>query len=122
MKSFICSLAIIPADVLMFMYDDDLMLSVKRLIWYHIVAMRTTLTLDESVADGLKILQQKNPDKSFKEIVNDLIKQGLQASGVNTARPEKFVVEPCGGAVHRPEYNFDNIGKLIETIEGDFHK
>jgi hypothetical protein len=70
----------------------------------------------------LKKLQQKNPDKSFKEMVNDLIKQGLQLSGINTATDEKFAIEPCKGAVHRPEYNFDNIGKLIETIEGDFHK
>lgn len=83
--------------------------------------MRTTLTLDESVADALKKLQRKNPEKSFKEIVNDLIKQGLQISGINVEGQEKFVVE-TSEAVHRTEFNFDNIGKLLETVEGDFHK
>ena len=84
--------------------------------------MRTTLTLEESVADGLKKLQRANPDKSFKQIVNDLIKRGLEASGVETVPKEKFIVKPVKRAVHRPEFNFDNIGKLIETVEGDFHK
>ena len=79
------------------------------------------MTLEPSVAEGLKKIQRKNPDKSFKEIVNDLIKQGLQISGVNLAADEKFAVEACD-AVHRPEFDFDNIGKLIETIDGDFHK
>ncbi len=63
--------------------------------------MRTTLTLDESVADGLKKLQRENPDKSFKEIVNDLIKQGLQLSGINTETKKKFVIKPSHTAVPR---------------------
>lgn len=84
--------------------------------------MRTTLTLDESVADGLKKMQRENPDKTFKQIVNDLIKQGLQISGINAEKKKKFIIKPSQTAVPRPEYNFDNIGKLIETVEGDFRK
>ncbi len=84
--------------------------------------MRTTLTLEDSVADGLKKLRRQNPDKSFKEIVNYLIRQGLEISGVETVPKEKFVIEPAKKAVHRPEFNFDNIGKLIEMVDGDFHK
>ncbi len=84
--------------------------------------MRTTLTLDESVAAGLKKLQRENPDKSFKEIVNDLIKQGLRLSGINTGQKKKFVIKPSRTAVPRPEFDFNNIGKLIELVEGDFHK
>lgn len=83
--------------------------------------MRTTLTLDEPVADALKKLQKKHPEKTFREIVNDLIKQGLQVSEINVAGREKFVVEPSD-AVHRTEFNYDNIGKLLETVEGDSHK
>lgn len=88
--------------------------------FYNNSIMRTTLTLDESVADGLKKIQRENPDKTFKEIVNDLIKRGLQVSGINSGN-EEFIIEPSE-AVHRTEFNFDNIGKLIETVEGDFHK
>ena len=84
--------------------------------------MRTTLTLEESVADGLRKLHRRNPDRSFKEVVNELLKQGLQVSGINTESDEKFVIMTCENAVHKAEYNFDNIGKLIETAEGDFHK
>ncbi len=84
--------------------------------------MRTTLTLDDSVADGLKRLQLENPYKSFKEIVNEIIKQGLQLSGINTEQKKKFVIKPSRTAVPRPEFDFNNIGKLIELVEGDFHK
>lgn len=84
--------------------------------------MRTTLTLDDAVAEGLKKVQRKHPDKSFKQVVNELIEKGLRVSGINVAADEKFVVEPCAGVVHRSGYNFDNIGKLIETVEGDLHK
>jgi predicted CopG family antitoxin len=38
--------------------------------------MRTTITLENDVAAKLKKLQEKNPNKSFKEIVNELIKKG----------------------------------------------
>jgi hypothetical protein len=106
----------------MLTFCDELMLEVKQPICYYSFTMRTTLTLDESVADGLKKLQRKNPDKPFKEIVNDLIRQGLQLSGINTANNEKFVIEPSKSAVHRPEFDFDNIGKLLEAVDGDFHK
>ena len=106
----------------MFNLNDELMLEVEQSICYNPIIMRTTLTLDESVADGLKKLQLQSPDKSFKEIVNNLIRQGLQLSGINMANDQKFVIESSGSAVHRPEFNFDNIGKLIEQSEGDFHK
>ncbi len=109
-------------DDLMLSFCDVLMFVDKKLVCYDEFIMRTTLTLDESVADGLKRLQRENPDKSFKQIVNDLIRQGLEISGVDTVSKEKFVVKPVQAAVHRPEFNFDNIGKLIETVEGDFHK
>lgn len=84
--------------------------------------MRTTLTLEDTVADGLKKLQEKNPGKPFKELVNDLMKKGLQLSGIDVTGRDKFVIQPLAAAVHRPEFNFDNIGKLIEQTEGDFHK
>ncbi len=81
--------------------------------------MRTTITLDDDVVIGLKYLQKKNPKKSFKELVNQVIKQGLAVSG--NISSQKFEVKPLK-AVHNPNFNFDNISKLIETVEGDWHK
>lgn len=81
--------------------------------------MRTTITLDDDVVAGLKQLQKRNPKKSFKELVNQLIKKGLTASG---SKPnQKFEVKPLLAA-HNPSYDFDNISKLIENLEGDSHK
>lgn len=81
--------------------------------------MRTTITLDDDVAVGLKNLQKKNPKKSFKEIINQVIKKGLAVSGSDSK--QKFKVKPLLAA-HNPNFDFDNISKLIETLEGDLHK
>ena len=81
--------------------------------------MRTTLTLDDDVAVGLRQLQKKHPDKSFKEIVNQVMRKGLEASGQKTRVP--FRIKPFG-AVPKPGMNFDSISGLISLAEGDFHK
>ncbi|CAN5583827.1 hypothetical protein BH24ACI2_BH24ACI2_09350 [soil metagenome] len=81
--------------------------------------MRTTITLDDKIAHGLKKLQKKNPHKSFKEIVNQLLEKGLAVSGDSIN--EDFTIKPLP-AVPRRHLNFDNISKLLETAEGDFHK
>ena len=81
--------------------------------------MRTTITLEDDVVIGLKNLKKKNPKKSFKELINQVIKKGLAVSG--NASNQKFEVKPIK-AVHNPNLNFDNISKLIETVEGDWHK
>lgn len=81
--------------------------------------MRTTITLEDDVVIGLEKLKRQNPKKSFKELINQVIKQGLAASG-NISK-QKFEVKPIK-AVHNPNVNFDNISKLIETVEGDRHK
>lgn len=81
--------------------------------------MRTTITLDDEAANGLKKLKKKNPNKPFKEIVNEVIKKGLAVSG--DAPTKNFKIEPLR-AVPREDLNFDNISKLLEIAEGDFHK
>ena len=81
--------------------------------------MRTTITLENDVAVKLKKLQKKNPDKSFKEIVNELIKKGLTVSGELTQK--NFEIEPLEAVPH-PHLNFDNISRLLEIAEGDLHK
>lgn len=81
--------------------------------------MRTTITLENDVAAKIKKIQKKNPQKPFKEIVNELIRKGLTVSG--EISQENFEIEPLEAVPH-PHLNFDNISRLIEIAEGDFHK
>ena len=82
--------------------------------------MRTTLTLEDEVALGLKRIQRRFPDRSFKDIVNDTIKKGLVANGDTERMP--FKIGPLKDTKPRPGLNFDNINALISQVEGDFHK
>lgn len=81
--------------------------------------MRTTLTLDDEVVIGLKRIKKENPERSFKDIVNQLIKKGLVANGQQIRVP--FKIKPVR-AVPKPGLDFDNIAGLISIVEGDFHK
>ncbi|MEJ7848130.1 MAG: hypothetical protein WKF92_08590 [Pyrinomonadaceae bacterium] len=82
--------------------------------------MRTTLTLDDEVIVGIKRIQNKRPEASFKQIVNQLMKKGLAAEGEVVNTP--FKIRPMKDAKPRPGLNFDNVWALISEVEGDFHK
>ena len=81
--------------------------------------MRTTLTLDDDVAAKLNA-EMRHSSKSFKEVVNGFLRIGLnaqwelQASGPFRAQARKLGVYPG--------LNYDNIGELIQQIEGPLHK
>lgn len=78
--------------------------------------MRTTLTLDDDVVYGLKKIQEMSPAKSFKETVNDLLRQALTSPP--SAKPKKkFKVKsyPIG---LRKDLNFDNIEEVLDILEG----
>lgn len=82
--------------------------------------MRTTLTLDDEVAMGIKRIQKKRPEASFKQIVNQLMKKGLAAEGEIVKVP--FKVNPDRKAKPKLDLNYDKISALISIAEGDFHK
>jgi hypothetical protein len=81
--------------------------------------MRTTITLNDNLALGLKKLQEKFPNKSFKDIVNETIAKGLAITETVEKKEFKLITR---NAVPRKGIDFDNIGKLIEYAEGDWHK
>ncbi len=81
--------------------------------------MRTTLTLDDDVVLGIKRIQKKRPEASFKQIVNDVMKKGLAAEG--EAKRPKFKVRTFD-AIPKPGLNFDNIQALLSQVEGDDRK
>jgi hypothetical protein len=78
--------------------------------------MRTTLTIDDDVAFGLRRLQEKDPEKPFKEIVNETLRKGL--SSQSSSKPKKkFKVRPFNLGL-REGLSYDNIEELLEIGEG----
>ncbi len=78
--------------------------------------MRTTLTLEDDVAYGLRKAQEADSGKSFKQIVNEILRRGLNGSSGSTAR-KRFRVEPLNLGL-RKDLNFDNIEEVLDILDG----
>ena len=83
--------------------------------------MRTTLTIDDDVAFGLKRELEKEPERSFKEIVNEVLRKGLKAKTGGQAQKKRFIVEPLNLGL-REDLNFDNIEEALDILEGVHRK
>ena len=82
--------------------------------------MRTTLTLDDDVASKLKA-QARRTGRPFKDVVNDALRRGL-ATGTPAQPRVPFRVATRDLGPVRPGISFDNIGELLEQVEGPLHK
>ena len=77
--------------------------------------MRTTLSLDEDVAAKLQE-ETRRRRMSFKAIVNDCLRRGLEApSAAELAAP--FSVEPRRMGL-RAGLDLDDIGGLLDFLDG----
>lgn len=84
--------------------------------------MRTTLTLDDDVVKAIKAEMKVGEGKTFKEAVNELIRIGRYHKAQTESAPRKpFKVKAKNMGVY-PHLNYDNIGELLEQVEGPFHK
>jgi len=82
--------------------------------------MRTTITLDEDVEKKLDAEVRRQKGASFKDIVNETLRIGLLTKReLKTAGPFKVEALPMG---MMPGLNYDNVGELIEHLEGASHK
>ncbi len=79
--------------------------------------MRTTLTIDEDVSIKLKEKLKNSTDKTFKEVVNETLRLGLLAERDLAKSGTDFRVRSRPLGVVKG-LNYDNIGELIEQIEG----
>ena len=82
--------------------------------------MRTTLTLDDDVAEALDKEVRRRPKSTFKEVVNDLLRAGIHARRDATRAP-KFVVRARPMGLRRG-LNYDDVGGLLEELERPAHK
>lgn len=81
--------------------------------------MRTTLTLDEDVAAKLKQVARRT-GRAFRQVVNDTLRSGLVAQ--TKARRTSFRVEVRDLGATRPGLRLDDIGGLLEQVEGPAHR
>ncbi|MDQ3256353.1 MAG: antitoxin [Acidobacteriota bacterium] len=81
--------------------------------------MRTTITLDEDVAAKLRSEMHRG-GRSFKETVNDVLRRGLNAR--QKAKPTTPFVVRARPLELRPGLSYDNIGELLEQLEGAGHR
>lgn len=81
--------------------------------------MRTTLTLDDELADKLK-LEAARSGRSFRETVNDSIRLGLKAARATRELPP-FKVRPRD-LKPKPGVDFENVSALLEEAEGPWHR
>lgn len=81
--------------------------------------MRTTLTLDKDVAAKLKA-EVRRTGRPFKQVVNELLRLGLNAPPRAAPIPPFKVRARDLGL--RPGFDLDDISELIEQVEGPFHR
>ena len=82
--------------------------------------MRTTLTLDDDVAAKLRS-EMRRSGRSVREVVNDTLRRGL-AGARPAAALAPFRVTPRDLGELRSGLSLDNIGELIEQVEGSLHR
>jgi hypothetical protein len=78
------------------------------------LTMRTTLTIDDSIAKVLKDLAHRS-NKPFKQVVNETLRAGLDAKRVPKAKPYRVRVVSMGGVL--PGVNLDKALALADAIE-----
>jgi hypothetical protein len=78
--------------------------------------MRTTLTLDEDAAARLRA-EVRRTGRSFKKVVNERLRMALlENTAAKDLKPYK--IEPVSMGALMP---LDNIGAVLEEIEGSDH-
>jgi hypothetical protein len=80
--------------------------------------MRTTITLDADVAAKLKA-ESKKTGRPFKAVVNEYLRLGFTARQQLKRNPFKVKARPLG---LKAGVNIDNVGELLEQIEGPSHR
>jgi len=83
--------------------------------------VRTTLSLDDDVAARLKS-EIRRSGKTFKEVVNDLLRTGLSLRTREARRRPRFEIRPRDLGALRPGLSLDNVGELLEAAEGPLHR
>jgi hypothetical protein len=82
--------------------------------------MRTTLTLDDDVASRLQA-EARRTGRPFRTVVNERLRMAL-AQGDAVRKRKPFKVEPRAMGGPSAGVSYDNVGALLEEIEGVRHR
>jgi hypothetical protein len=77
--------------------------------------MRTTLTLDDQLEQRLKEMARES-GRSFKDVVNDVLRRGLSVGDPPGEATEPFVVRPTGSGF-RPGIDPLRLNQLSDEME-----
>lgn len=82
--------------------------------------MRTTLTLEDDLAQRLKKLANST-ERSFKHVVNETIRRGLSRGEGPAEERERFRVRPqaCG---FRPGLDPQKLNQIYDDLEMEEHR
>ena len=82
--------------------------------------MRTTITLDDDVAEKLQAEMRRRRTNNLKETVNDVLRRGLVVRReLAAAKPFRVRARRLGT---KPGLNYDNVSELLEQLEGAGHQ
>lgn len=82
---------------------------------HHDAGVRTTLTINDDVARELHRLERAT-QRTFKEIVNDLLRRGLAAGDRPLPKPARFVVEAKASGF-QPGIDPLKLNQLVDELE-----
>lgn len=77
------------------------------------------MTLDDDVAAKLKS-EARRSGRAFRDVVNEALRRGLVSARAAARKPFRVKTRSLGGL--RPGLSLDNIGDLLERVEGPLHR
>jgi len=77
--------------------------------------MRTTLTIDDQLVAELKQVAHES-GKSFKQVVNDALRAGLQPAGSGGLR---YRLKPASMGKPNPGFNLNKALELADSLEDE---
>jgi hypothetical protein len=84
------------------------------------MGIRTTVTLDEDVLNRVKD-QSKATGRSFRETLNELVRDGLASRQDLGQRKREFRIDPIHTGSRR-DLNYDSTEALLRELEGPYHR
>ena len=82
--------------------------------------MRTTVTIDDDVATKLEAEMRRQQSTNFKQILNDVLRRGLLVRReLAGSKPFRVRARRMGKT---QGLNHDNVGEMLEHLEGAEHK
>lgn len=84
------------------------------------MSIRTTVALDEDVLNRVRD-ESKATGRSFRETLNELIRDGLASKQNLRQRKREFHIHPIHTGARR-DLNYDCTEALLEQLEGPYHR